>query len=228
MQSLPLLTAKLFIVCGKFLLIILPVFLGAYCAYRLESKTRAKEEKIKYLDAGNRALYILMDQFNDFNFIYDNHLKSEEHSEYRWLTISHLVSFKNHLRIDFDSIQFMLNRKKPLVVDILLRSDTVFSQLISTINMRFDVHVNQLQPHLENIGLLADKGTVDLVPIVNQLSPRLKLTMIALTNDVYSCCNRGMGLNIEAFDELRSALLEDYPDGDVMDRAPIANLKRNS
>lgn len=137
---------------------LLAAFLGAYCAFELQNRVKAKEERRNNIAAGNRALFTLIRQWNKLANL---QIYIEP---FRGNPGIHIVMpgtpevQGNHLVYDVNSLSFLLGTQYTQLLGQLLLEEDRFKSAIQAFNNRSTYQVEEAQPLLGEAGIVETAG----------------------------------------------------------------------
>jgi hypothetical protein len=132
------------------------------------------DEKNNQAAAANRALFVLMRQFNALENIRRQRLVPLEDKPDRHLALvpSPALNY-SQWRVDFSSLQFLLaTPNTKLLLDLMLKDDQ-FHAAVQSVNERSQLHLASVQPLLARAGFVTNTD-YPLDQFESALGPHLK------------------------------------------------------
>jgi len=128
-------------------------FLGATVAFLLENKSRKRKERAKQLEAANSLLYMLYERLNCLKIFQKDHIDPQRENPGRMIEIRPIPNFRSpKTNFSASTVAFIFNTKYKDLMFKLHVIEEVFSESISLINIRNDLHINVYQRALEASG----------------------------------------------------------------------------
>lgn len=161
-------------------------FLGAWFAFALQSKKEDEAKRLADFEAANRAIFLLWQFVNELTGMKQQIIDPVIDNPHIAIAMGPAViaGYSNH-RFDFDRLTFVLQTRHRQLLAELLVEEQRFHQAIEALNLRSDIHINQVQPVLEQRGFVENRE-YSTDEIRNMLGDRLYATMVRLTEQVVS------------------------------------------
>ena len=133
---------------------LIAAFSGAWYAFRLSSKNENRKLIQDQLAAGNRAIFILLRQFNELSAIQHQLINPHRDDPQRYINMSPALALEfSHLRVDVDSISYLLETDdRQVLLDIIVEEER-FQTAIRAINERSEFLYETIQPLFAKSGL---------------------------------------------------------------------------
>lgn len=158
-------------------------YAGAWYATSLSRETASKEQQLRQVSAGARALFTLWRQLNTIAQIQEDVIDRYRNYPPAPLAMPPLtMPLDDSTRVDIDSLGFLLDHGKSELLANLCLCETRFLHAIDAIRRRSALHANEVQPKLE-----------DMIPPERNLTPdelrgivgvRLFKLLVDQTNEV--------------------------------------------
>jgi hypothetical protein len=130
-------------------------FSGARYAFHLQGQARARWPVEDRVAAGNRAIFVLIRQFNTLKTFQTQIIDPVRDDPGAFLNIRASLPFSyDSLTVDFDSLSFLLETNHRQVLGELFIEEERFRSAIQAINERWRIHLNICQPLLEGVGII--------------------------------------------------------------------------
>lgn len=203
----------------ELILAFIGTFFGAWAAFRFELTERTRSARKDESAAGRRALLVLCNQYGHTKRYYEQALKEYVNDEFRWLKLQPFDAFHSFLRLDVNSLGFLLDSPEPNLIQEILLAEEAFLKLVTTVHQRNNVHLNQLQVAIQTL-------TADFIPsnedkIREILGQRLVAVLKDLTNSTYDLTESILKLNEVSFNRLNTYLNQHYPDFTLLKREDV-------
>jgi hypothetical protein len=164
---------------------LLASFSGAWFAFLFTKKKAEADEHNDQAAAANRALFVLMRQFNALENIRRQLVLIEDKPD-RHLVLKPSPSLDySQWRVDFSSLPFLFDTSKntELLFNLMLE-DEQFHAAVQSVNERSQLHLASVQPLLERAGLTANNYYL-LDHLESALGSRLTDMIRLATDEVY-------------------------------------------
>jgi len=138
---------------GTAFLAVIGTFVGALFAFRLSERKELRAEARQHRVALNRALFIVLRQYNAMRWLKTN---MDEHPE------DYQISFNfpalkppeyKDLVHDFDSLAFLFEDADPSLLMRLLVEQEGFQQSLESLKARNEFYVGEVQPAIAKLGV---------------------------------------------------------------------------
>lgn len=191
--------------------IIVATFVGAFLAFRYETRHRAKQEEADQTRNGQRALFALVAQISALENLNLQHLTLLRDDPGRDLKLLPIGMGHQVPACDVASLMFLIHTDAQLLAELLDGQQTIDS-LFYTINERNKYHM-ELQERLatyERTGVqLPTHGTREMLEQV--AGPNIVRSLSHLTSGVYEGYEGGRRKIHANFASLRAALVRRFP-----------------
>ena len=132
---------------------LLAAFSGAWFAYRLQDKQKAREQRATNISSANRALFTIFQQINTLRVFQDQIIDPVRNHSMRFIAMQPILEEKcAEINFNFPSLEFLLNTKQKQLLPELFIEQQRFFAAIKAINIRSELHI-QAQPILEHAGI---------------------------------------------------------------------------
>lgn len=182
-------------------------FFGAKYAFSLQNKKQENEQISKRVEAGNRAIFKIVNIYTKFCNFRDQFINEYRNHPLRYLAIKPEIGMDVPNEIDFDSLSFLFQSKDPNILGELSLFQAEVQSTVSLIKSRSDFHMRIVQPKLEAAGKEYD----DLIPIDqirNILGTQTHITLVQNTNQMIEFTDGIISASWELIEKLRSLLKE--------------------
>jgi hypothetical protein len=192
----------------ELILAFIGTFFGAWAAFQFQLYEQARSEKKGESAAGRRALLVLCNQYGQTKRYYHQALDEHKSDEFRWLKLQAFDAFHSFLRLDVNSLGFLLDSNQPQLIQEVLLAEEAFLELVTTVHQRNDVHLNQLQVALQKLGLDYLPSTEEKIKEI--LGQRLMTVLKDLTDSMYDLTDAVLSHNEVIFKRLNDYLNKNY------------------
>ncbi len=232
-------TSTIISACATLFAALLGSFFGPWFAFKLQKQEKEKRIKAENITAGNRALFIIMRQYTRLHNIRKQFVDPVRDHPVRSIIMRPVVPAieSADLKLDMSNLSYFLEpqREKQLQQKLretlyeLFLEEEKFQSVVNSINYRSQLHVEQVQPLLDQsrvrlyadapdqiqIGELvfslpqdADKALTSIELI---LSHALYQTLMQSTNTVIERIDDLLASLLQTRNKLRSAMSDLYP-----------------
>ncbi len=127
-------------------------YAGAWYASTLKQEAASKEQRLRQIGTGARALFTMWRQLNTIAQIQEDVIDKYRNYPPAPLAMPPLtVQLDDSTRLDIDSLAFLLDHGKSELLANLCIAETRFVHAIDAIRRRSALHANEVQPKLENM-----------------------------------------------------------------------------
>ena len=127
----------------ELILAFIGTFFGAWAAFKFQIAEQARKDKKGEAAAGRRALLVLCNQYGQTKRFYMQALSKFKDDPFRWVTLQPFDAFHSFLRLDVNSLGFLMDCSEPNIIQEVLLAEEAFLVLVTTVHQRNDVHLNQ-------------------------------------------------------------------------------------
>jgi hypothetical protein len=161
-------------------------FGGAWFAFLLQNKKEKKKEIKENVTALNKVQINLTQQLNALTILNKDFVQPAKKHPIEWLAIPAIPKRDySKLQIDAGSLAFLVEKGSASLISEILVVEEKFKEVINVLNLRSDVHVQQLQPKLAKMGFIEGKPFhLPLEEVERELGVQLVGTLNRLTNDL--------------------------------------------
>jgi hypothetical protein len=190
----------------EFVLTFIGTFFGAWAAFQFQLYDKVRSDKKGESAAGRRALLALCNQYGHTKRYYNQALDEHKNDEFRWLKLQPFDAFHSFLRLDVNSLGFLLDSPEPNLIQEVLLVEEAFLELVTTVHQRNDVHLNQLQVVIQKLAVLPS----DEEKIKEIFGQRLVTVLKDLTDSTYDLADAVLNHNDVIFQRLNTYLNKNY------------------
>ncbi len=190
-------------------------FLGAYYAFKFNTKITQNEKRRNNIDAVNQAILVLVGQYSQIINIENQSIKPAIREGNTWYTIQPAYQFKRVLEgSNFTALSFLI-ASHGLVVQKLAREEDTYVTICELMQLRFNAFENEVHPAL----MAAEYKTGSEAPI-DEIAGFLRPTTLAklkfsAESIVDLMAKSKIGIRL-VYQELCDALLDVYPDANPL------------
>lgn len=187
-------------------------FAGAWYAFKLQDRDRERRIDADNIGAGNRALLMLLLQFNALFDIQKRVVNRVREHPGRFLAMRPMLELDyKQLRFDVSSLSFLLETEHREILPKLVVEEGRFHSVIQELNERSRLHL-KAQPLLEKAGIV-EGGKYTNEELEAALGNRLFLQLQRATDEAIEHIDQTVESLLEMGKKLRSALKDLYPKG---------------
>ncbi len=224
--------------------------LGPLSAFTLQRREQERKIKADNISAGNRALFTLMTQFETLENIRKKFIDPVRAHPLRFVVMrSMLPDIKSEdFKFDMSSLTFFLKPHRQKDIQITLRetlhelfiAEQRFQTVIYALNQRTQLHIEQVQPRLNQarVSMYADtpdqiqmgEVTLSLSQDIDRILPSIELilghalyqTLLQSTDNVIKIIDATQHSLLDTRDKLVKTLNQLFPNnsGDILDFRP--------
>jgi len=223
-------------------------FFGPWFAFRLQKQEKVQKMKVDNITAGNLALFTISRQFQTLGNLRKQFIDPVREHPLRFIAMRPVVPFLNSedFKFDIGSLSFFLEPHRQRLLQQTLRQtlnelvieDERFKTVVNALNWRSKLHVEQIQPLLDQakvrmypdqiqIGvyefLLPQNADTALPHIQTALGYRLYQTILQSTNNVIEILDESLISLLRMRDTLVSSLNQLFPNNidDILHFEPL-------
>lgn len=186
-------------------------FFGAYYAFSLQNQKQLEERNHLQVEAGNKAIFNLINTYNKFCNFRDQFINEHRNSSIRYVAILPAVGMTTFKEIDFDSLAFLFKSEERNILAELSMFQTEVQSTLAIIKERSDLHVNTVQPKLEDAASGPNKEIV-LEEIRDILGERTYVTLIQGTDQMIEFTDIVIEDSERLIEKLRNILKDIFQD----------------
>lgn len=188
-------------------------FAGSWFAFLLNDKALMRKKLSDEVTAGNRAIFILLQQWNDLRLFQTQFIDPARTHELRFVGIRAAFPPMDYERWKFDvnSLSFLLETEyRQCLLDLLL-AENKYQTSAKVLNERSKYHFETVQPLLEEAGII-DGGSYPKETYDSALGERVATTISRLTNDTIEQIDETVVFLKATSDKFHEALSKLYPE----------------
>ena len=191
-------------------------FAGAYFAYKFNADREAKRKEEIDLASANRAIFTLIRAYNYIAGFNKQFIKPYKNSPEAYVAIQPSLGNSNpDLKLDYDSISFLISERKAEILTELTEFEELFAIFIEAVETRNHIHLNSVQPAMENAGFVQG-SPVTLGEIDSILGDRTSSIMKGLTTELIDMVQRGEDQSEKLIKKLHKIIVEIFPGKNVV------------
>lgn len=169
---------------GQLITTLLGALSGAWIAFKLNAHNNEKEAQNKKVAAANRALFVLIAQWNMLADFKQKHIDPHRDDPARFISMNALPPLEyTNLNLDIQSLNFLLETDFRQLLLSLLLEEQHFRDAIQAINLRSSLHLESAQPRLVE-GHIQNGQMYSIQEIRVALGPLLSDSLTNATNNV--------------------------------------------
>jgi hypothetical protein len=200
-------------------------FAGAYFAYKFNSDREKQRKREIDLASGNKAIFTLIRAYNYIAGFNKQFIAAHKDSPDAYIAIRPSLGNSNpDLKIDYDSISFLISERRSEILTSLTELEELFGIFIETVQMRNHIHLNVVQPAMENAGVL-EGSQVTLDQIDSVIGGRTSSTMKSVTTDLIGLTERGEEKSEKLIQHLHEIMVRIFPGENIIKMQKISDEK---
>jgi hypothetical protein len=191
-------------------------FVGASAAFYWERCQKENDETNRNLSAGNRAIFILSQQYNVLYSLNKYFIDPFRKDPSGWLNMPAALPLEhNDFHFDVASLQFLLNSGNSNLLSKLLLEEQRFFEAIKTLNERSQLHRYELQPKLDTI-IISKESFLITPEIEKELGQTIIGGLKTLTSALTEQTDEGMAGIKKIYNEIKSQLEKEFPNKKII------------
>lgn len=137
------------------LVTLVAAFGGAWFAFLLQNRKEKKRELNSNVEALNKVQITLTQQLNALTIFNKDFIQPYKNHPVNWIAIP-AAPHRDYskLQIDGGSLAFLIEKDASTLISKILVVEDKFKEVMNVINLRSDIHVQQLQPKLAEMGFI--------------------------------------------------------------------------
>ncbi|WP_428633427.1 hypothetical protein [Sedimenticola sp.] len=138
---------------------LIAAFVGAWVAFALEAKSRKYERREIQLESANKLLFALSERLSSLRVFQHDFIDPVREKTSRMFEMQPFALYRDpQSKLDAQSVAFLFQSKyKPLLLGLNAVND-MFNSAVDAIRVRSDIHLNTIQPLLEQAGFVLGQG----------------------------------------------------------------------
>jgi len=128
------------------LITLVSAFGGAWFAFKIQNIHERKVMDDKNRTSINIAQISLMQKYNHLLVIKKNFISPFPNDPLDWINIPALSPREKAAEIDFSSLSILIDSNNASVISEVLLSNEYYNEIIKSINIRSNIHIEELQP----------------------------------------------------------------------------------
>lgn len=186
-------------------------YFGALFAFKFQSRTEERKIRSNNVAAGNRAMFLLLRQFNSLSVIQKQIIEPHRKHPLKFIVMRPSLPLNyDNLKVDVNNLSFLLETKHRNVLMELLLEENKFHAAVQALNERSKVHLHDAQPVLEKAGIV-DGGDYSLSQLKEALGNRLFIQLSRSTDEMIDHTDSSIKSLMEMGERLYKVLTELYP-----------------
>jgi hypothetical protein len=186
-------------------------FLGAFFAFIFQERKEGRKIRTSNIAAGNRAMFLLSQQFNELSVIQKQIIEPARKHPVRFVVMrpSPPLNYES-LRFEVNTLSFLLETKHRQVLMDLLIEEGRFHAAVQALNERSKVHLSDAQPVLDKAGI-EEGGDYSISQLKEALGNRLFVQLSRATDEMIDYVDSSIKSLLQMGDKLYEVLRELYP-----------------
>ena len=190
-------------------------FAGAFFAYKFNADREKQRKNEIDLASSNRAIFTLLRIYNYMAGFNKQFLKPYASNPAAYIEIQPSLgnSYPN-LKLDYDSISFLISAKKSEILTELTELEELFTIFTETLKARNHIHLNIVQPAMESAGIVnGSSGSLDDIDRI--IGNRTSTIMKSVTSELIDITQRGEEQSENLIQKLHEIMIEIFPGKNV-------------
>lgn len=193
------------------LVTILSVFLGAYLAFKYETRRKEADERSARVSVVNQALFTLYNQWNILGQYEREVCVKHRKSPISWLNMPATSPIEVGLvGFNWEGLAFLLESSDPTIYSNLMLEERRFRFIVGQIHERSELLSQTVLPKLADAGVKSG-DSIDVPAVEAFFGPHVVALLKASTNAVINGTESSLVSTEEAFHRLRSVAHTMYP-----------------
>lgn len=164
---------------------LIAAFLGAGYAFKLQDNERKNRNIKSNVASGNKAIFSLVRMYNKLKNFEDQFLNQFKDDKIAFLQMQPTLQLlKYDAILDIDSLSYLLETEHRNILGEISACISKYQSAIDAINNRSQIHLNHVQPALEQAGFV-EGNEFSLQQIKEMLGPRLYASITDGTDQVF-------------------------------------------
>ena len=185
-------------------------FGGAWYAFRLNDKAKARETEQTQVAAINRAQFTLIQQINTLRFIDSQTIEPVRSHPGRFIAMRPGLPVTATSRLDIDTLLFLLETPDRELPFRLLVEQQRFDEVLEALNERSRLHIEVLQPKLVAAGI-QEKREYSSDEFIRAIGPEFATHLERLTDDTILQIEKNIESGCELVGELYTKMKARFP-----------------
>jgi hypothetical protein len=192
------------------LITMVAAFGGAWYAFRLSDKAKARETEQAQVAAINRAQFTLIQQINTLRFIDAQIVEPVRSHSGRFIAMRPGLPVTATSRLDIDSLLFLLETEDRELLFRLLVEQQRFDEALKALNERSHLHINILQPKLVAAGIQENRE-YSSEELIRALGPEFATRLERLTDDTILHIEKNIESGLALVGEFHAKMKARFP-----------------
>jgi len=193
-------------------------FGGAWFAFLLQNRKEKNRESNTNAEALNKVQITLGQQLNALTIFDRDFIQPYKDHPINWIAIP-AAPHRNYskLQIDGGSLAFLVEKDSSVLISKVLVVEEKFQEVMNVINLRSNIHVQQLQPKLEEMGFIEGQPfNFSLGEVERLLGPQLVSGLKRLTNSLISITEDAIRSHEEIIKEIKTTGIKIFPNKRIL------------
>ena len=197
-------------------------YAGVLYGAALTQEATFKELRLRQISIGTHALFTIWRQLNAIQQFQIDIVEKYRNYPPAPLAMPPVnVPIEDTVRLDIDSLAFLLDHEKSVILANLCIAETRYINAVETIRQRSMLHANQIQPKLE--GKIPKSRNLTPSELQKIVGVRLFTLLVSQTNEVISTTDDAVETLAAVELDLHNALKEIFPEGKFPISSPLEN-----
>ena len=191
-------------------------FYGAKYAFQFQKDKEEEDNKRRNVVNGNNAIFNLMRMASRLINVQKQIIEPVRKIPTRFLDMQPVLHLaKDDIKLNIETLYFLLETDDRNLLGELEAEATRFRSAIDAINERSQLHTQEVQPLLEQAGIVKD-GNYSYEQIEQALGKRLYIIMQQSTEQIINHVDSTIVSLKQAVDKLTASLKRQYPNEIIM------------
>lgn len=206
--------------------IALSTFVGAYAAFRLQTKREELEIRSKRAASLRTAQFALVAQANSLQSLLTEHLDPLRTDPDRDVKLKAIANFLETPAIDLASLGFLLESTDPDLLNVLLDCQNKWNTVNGLTTQQFSERRRFLEKLVEVRGSKAVGQQVTRDELRADVGPEISGALLSVTDSLYSTVDHAVAANEESFKRLAEQIAKQFPGERALTKTVVANTGR--
>ena len=202
----------------KALTTLVAAFGGAWFAFLLQNRKEKKRETNTNVEALNKVQITLTQQLNALTIFNKDFMQPYKDHPINWIALP-AAPHRDYskLQVDGGSLAFLVEKNSSALISKVLVVEEKFKEVMNVINLRSNIHVDQLQPKLAEMGFIEGKPfDFSLEKVESLLGTQLVSGLKRLTNDLIFVTEDAIQSHEEIIKEIKATGIKLFPNKRIL------------
>jgi hypothetical protein len=192
---------------------LIAAFGGAWFAFLLQNRKEKRKETNTNAEALNKVQITLSQQLNALTLFNKDFIQPYKDHPINWIAIPAIPHRDySQLQIDGRSLAFLVEKDSSSLISKVLVVEEKFKEVMNVINLRSNIHVQQLQPKLAEMGFVEGQPfNYSLEKVENLIGLQLVSGLKRLTISLISITEDAIQSHEEIIKEIKTTGIKIFP-----------------